>query len=115
MTRGALRSPLPWLGGLIVVYLAVPLVAFALRFLGSPRRGFHVPGLFPSLFVSLESATISLALITLSRCPTGLCPFPFARPADLTDLARCAPPPGAASLDERDPADLSGGALHVPW
>ena len=69
MTKGALRSPLPWLGGLIVVYLAVPLVAFAFRFLSSPRRGFHVPGLFPSLFVSLESATISLALITLLGVP----------------------------------------------
>jgi molybdate transport system permease protein len=57
------------LGGLIVVYLAVPLVAFAFRFLGAPRRGFHVPGLFPSLFVSLESATISLALITLLGVP----------------------------------------------
>jgi molybdate transport system permease protein len=69
MTTGALRSPLLWLGGLIVVYLAIPLVAFAFRFLGSPRRGFHVPGLFPSLFVSLESATISLALITLFGVP----------------------------------------------
>ena len=54
MTKGALHSPLPWLGGLIVVYLSVPLVAFAVRFLGAPRRGFHVPGLFPSLVVSLE-------------------------------------------------------------
>jgi ABC-type sulfate/molybdate transport systems ATPase subunit/ABC-type sulfate transport system permease component len=69
VTRGALRSPLPWLGGLIVVYLAVPLVAFAFRLLGSRVRGFHVPGLFPSLFVSLESATISLALITLFGVP----------------------------------------------
>jgi len=69
VTRGALRSPLPWLGGLIVVYLAVPLIAFAARFLEAPRRGFHVPGLFPSLFVSLESATISLALITLFGVP----------------------------------------------
>lgn len=64
-----MRSPLPWLGGLIVVYLAVPLVAFAARFFESPRRGFHVPGLFPSLFVSLESATIALALITLLGIP----------------------------------------------
>ncbi len=69
MTKGALHSPLPWLGGLIVVYLSVPLVAFAIRFLGAPRRGFHVPGLFPSLVVSLESATISLALITLLGVP----------------------------------------------
>ena len=69
MRRGALRSPLPWLGGLIVVYLAVPLVAFAFRFLSAPRRGFHVPGLFPSLFVSIEGATISLVLITLLGVP----------------------------------------------
>ena len=69
MSRGALRGPLLWLGGLIVVYLSVPLVAFVFRFVGSPRRGFHVPGLFPSLFVSLESATISLALITLLGVP----------------------------------------------
>jgi ABC-type sulfate/molybdate transport systems ATPase subunit/ABC-type sulfate transport system permease component len=84
MSRGALRSPLPWLGGLIVVYLAVPLAAFAIRFLSSPRRGFHVPGLFPSLFVSLESATISLALITLLGVPLA---FVLARyPGRLTSL-----------------------------
>jgi molybdate transport system ATP-binding protein/molybdate transport system permease protein len=64
-----LRNPLPWLGGLIVVYLAVPLVAFAVRFVETPRRGFHVPGLFPSLFVSLESATFALAVITLFGVP----------------------------------------------
>ena len=69
MTKGALRNPLSWLGGLIAVYLVVPLVAFAIRFLGAPRRGFHIPGLFPSLFVSLESATIALALITLFGVP----------------------------------------------
>jgi molybdate transport system permease protein len=57
------------LGGLIVVYLAVPLVAFAVRFIEAPRRGFHAPGLFPSLFVSLEAATIALALITLLGVP----------------------------------------------
>jgi len=69
VTKGALRSPLPWLGGLIVVYLAAPLVAFVFRFVGAPRRGFHIPGLFPSLFVSLETATISLILITLLGIP----------------------------------------------
>jgi ABC-type Fe3+/spermidine/putrescine transport system ATPase subunit/ABC-type sulfate transport system permease component len=69
VTKGALRSPLPWLGGLIVVYLTVPLVAFVLRFISAPRRGFHVPGLFPSLAVSLETATISLAVITLLGLP----------------------------------------------
>ena len=84
MTKGALRSPLPLLGGLILVYLAVPLVAFAFRFLGSPHRGFDVPGLFPSLFVSLESATISLAFITLFGVPLA---YVLARsPGRLTSL-----------------------------
>jgi ABC-type Fe3+/spermidine/putrescine transport system ATPase subunit/ABC-type sulfate transport system permease component len=64
-----MRGPLPWLGGLIVVYLAVPLVAFGVRLIGTQTRGFHSPGLFPALSVSLESATISLALITLFGVP----------------------------------------------
>ncbi len=63
------RSPLTWLGGLVVLYLALPLVAFALRFVSTPKRGFHVPGLFPSLWVSIGGATISLALITLLGVP----------------------------------------------
>src|ERR1700722_17635036 len=69
MTRGALRSPLPWLGGLIVLYLAIPVIGFLVRLAGAQDRGFSNPGLFPSLFVSLESATISLALITLLGVP----------------------------------------------
>ena len=36
---------------------------------GAQDRGFGNPGLFPSLFVSLESATISLAIITLFGVP----------------------------------------------
>ena len=69
MSRGGARSPLTFLGGLIVLYLAVPLVAFAVRFLSTSDRGFHVPGLFPALWVSVSCATISLALITLLGVP----------------------------------------------
>jgi molybdate transport system permease protein len=69
MTRSALRSPLAWLAALLVCYLAFPIAAFALRFAGASDRGFHSPGLFPALFVSLESATISLALLTLCGVP----------------------------------------------
>ena len=69
MNRRLPQSPLAWLGGLIVVYLALPLVAFALRFAGTAKRGFHVPGLFPSLWVSISGATTSLALITLLGVP----------------------------------------------
>ena len=69
MRRGFMKSPLPWLGGLILLYLAVPIVAFLVRLVGAQDRGFSNPGLFPSLFVSVESATISLALITLLGVP----------------------------------------------
>ena len=69
MRRGVIRSPLPWLGGLIALYLAIPVIGFLIRFVGAPNRGFASPGLFPSLFVSVESATISLALITLLGVP----------------------------------------------
>lgn len=69
MSKGLNRGPLPWLGGLIAVYLAIPLIAFAIRFVGTSDRGFAAPGLFPSLFISIESATISLALIILFGVP----------------------------------------------
>jgi ABC-type Fe3+/spermidine/putrescine transport system ATPase subunit/ABC-type sulfate transport system permease component len=67
--RGFIKSPLPWLGGLIVLYLAIPVIGFVVRLAGAQNRGFASPGLFPSLFVSLESATISLVLITLLGVP----------------------------------------------
>jgi ABC-type sulfate/molybdate transport systems ATPase subunit/ABC-type sulfate transport system permease component len=67
--RGVIKSPLPWLGGLIVLYLAIPVIGFVVRLAGAHNRGFANPGLFPALFVSIESATISLALITLLGVP----------------------------------------------
>jgi molybdate transport system permease protein len=69
MSRNVTRSPLAILGGLIVLYLAVPLVAFFVRFLSTSDRGFHVPGLFPALWVSVSCASISLALITVLGVP----------------------------------------------
>jgi molybdate transport system permease protein len=68
MIRGA-RRPLVLLGGLLVAYLAVPLAAFVVRLVDSPRRGFHQAGLFPALWVSVSGATLSLALITLFGVP----------------------------------------------
>lgn len=67
--RGQSRTPLAFLSGLIVLYLALPIVAFVVRFATSSRRGFHVPGLFAALWVSLSCATISLALITVTGVP----------------------------------------------
>jgi molybdate transport system permease protein len=67
--RGVARSPLPWLAGLGVAYLAVPIIAFLIRLSGASQNGFSNPGLFPALFISLESATISLALMTITGVP----------------------------------------------
>ena len=67
--RRIARSPLTVLAALITLYLAVPLVAFVVRFASAPRRGFHQAGLFPALWLSLSSATIALALITLFGVP----------------------------------------------
>ncbi len=63
------RSPLFWLGGLLVVYLGYPLAAFVVRLVTSPQRGFHVPGLFPALWVSVSCATVSLAIVTVLGVP----------------------------------------------
>ncbi|MDE3065316.1 MAG: ATP-binding cassette domain-containing protein [Acidobacteriota bacterium] len=65
----AAKNPLAWLGGLLVLYLGVPLAAFAVRFATSSQRGLHVPGLASSLWVSLSGATISLAVITVLGVP----------------------------------------------
>jgi len=67
--RTEARGPIPWLGGLLVLYLGVPLVAFIVRFVVGPQRGFHAPGLFPALWVSIVAATISLVLITVFGLP----------------------------------------------
>jgi len=67
--RTEATSPLTWLGGIIVLYLGLPLAAFAVRFVTSPERGFHSPGLFPALWVSVICATISLGVITVLGLP----------------------------------------------
>ena len=52
-----------------MLYLAFPLGAFVVRFASSRQRGFSTPGLFPSLWMSVSCATISLALITALGVP----------------------------------------------
>ncbi len=64
-----LRSPLGWLGALLVVYLVGPLVAFIVRVAGSHDRGFHTAGLWDALRVSVVAATISTALIAVFGIP----------------------------------------------
>jgi molybdate transport system permease protein len=63
------RSPLPLLGGLLALYLAYPLVAFAIRIATSRGAGFSTPGLGDALYISAATATISLALISIFGIP----------------------------------------------
>ncbi len=63
------RRPLTWLGALLVVYLLAPVLLFVVRFARTPERGFHVAGLFPSLTISLATATVSLALTCVLGIP----------------------------------------------
>lgn len=64
-----LKSPLTWLGGLLVAYLGYPIAGFIVRLVTSPQRGFHAPGLFSALWVSVAGATMALALVTLAGVP----------------------------------------------
>jgi molybdate transport system permease protein len=64
--RTRMSSPLPWLGGLLVLYLLVPIVAFVGRLAGGAPAS---PGLGSALETSLLTATISAALITALGTP----------------------------------------------
>ena len=78
------RSPLAWLGGLLAVYLAIPLVAFFVRLSDPGDRGFGTPGLWSALRTSVESATIATAVIALLGIPLA---FVLARhPGRLANL-----------------------------
>src|SRR5580704_4349196 len=57
------------MGGLLVVYLAVPVVAFFIRLGRSNNRGFNSPGLYNALWVSVVSATVATLLIALLGIP----------------------------------------------
>src|SRR5271163_4184695 len=64
--RARVSSPLPWLGGLLALYLLVPIVAFLVRLGGGATAP---PGLGSALVTSLFTATISAALITVLGVP----------------------------------------------
>jgi molybdate transport system permease protein len=67
--RGAGRTPLPWLGGLLALYLAIPVAAFVVRFAQNPKSGFAAPGLFPALYVSVVGASIALGIVAILGVP----------------------------------------------
>ena len=69
MKYRASRSPLSYLGGLLALYFTVPLAAFLIRLAQPGDRGFGTPGLWSALWVSVESATISTALVAFFGIP----------------------------------------------
>jgi ABC-type sulfate/molybdate transport systems ATPase subunit/ABC-type sulfate transport system permease component len=78
------RSPLAWLGGLLAIYLAIPVVAFVARLITSNQRGFGTLGLWSALRTSVESATIATAIIAVFGLPLA---FALARhPGRLSSL-----------------------------
>jgi molybdate transport system permease protein len=68
-----MQSRLPrqvrWLGTLLVLYLAVPVVAFVVRVLTGHNEGWSVPGLWSALRVSVEGATIAVLIGVLTGIP----------------------------------------------
>ena len=69
MAYRASRSPLSYLGGLLALYLTVPIVAFLIRLAQPGDRGFGADGLWSAVWVSVVSATISTALVALFGIP----------------------------------------------
>lgn len=65
----ARRSPLAWLGALLVIYLGVPIVAFLLRLAGSHDRGFGESGLWAAARTSAVAATVSMAIVVVLGVP----------------------------------------------
>lgn len=69
MRSRAALSPLTWLGGLLGLYLLVPIGLFVVRLGRSDNRGFGEPGLWGALRTSAEAASISTAIIVLLGIP----------------------------------------------
>ncbi len=63
--------PLAWLAGLLALYLAAPLAAAALHAGQADWRGADWPALGRASLVSLASATVATALVTLTGVPLG--------------------------------------------
>jgi ABC-type Fe3+/spermidine/putrescine transport system ATPase subunit/ABC-type sulfate transport system permease component len=65
----ASRSPLTYLGGLLALYLAIPIGAFLLRLAQPGDRGFGADGLWSALWTSVATATVSVAIVALLGIP----------------------------------------------
>ena len=69
MRYRASRSPLTYLGGLLALYLAVPIGAFLVRLAQPGDKGFGAPGLWSALWTSVASATISMTIVAVLGIP----------------------------------------------
>jgi len=65
------RGPLPWLGGLLGLYLVAPLAALFGHLGPGTWEGLRAPGVLAALGVSAAAATISATLIALGGIPLG--------------------------------------------
>lgn len=65
----ASRSALSWLGGLLALYLAIPLIGFLAEIVTGHASGFSASGLSSALVVSLVTATVTTAICALFGVP----------------------------------------------
>lgn len=72
-TTGLARSPLPWLGALLALYLLLPLAGFVYTLAHSSQRGFGAAGLGSAFVVSVVTATISTAICAVLGVPLAYC------------------------------------------
>ncbi len=77
LTGGVLRTPLPWLAALLVIYLLFPIGAFAARLAGTPHSQLSAPGAWSALLVSVETASVSTVIIAVLGVPLA---YLLARP-----------------------------------
>lgn len=64
-----LRTPVPFLGALLLAFLIVPVIAFLLRLAGAGRARLSSPGTGHALLVSVQTATIATAVALLLGVP----------------------------------------------
>ena len=69
MKYRASRSPLTYLGGLLALYLAVPIGAFLIRLAQPGDRGFGADGLWSALWTSVATATVSMTIVAVLGIP----------------------------------------------
>ncbi|MHB8340822.1 MAG: ABC transporter ATP-binding protein/permease, partial [Mycobacteriales bacterium] len=71
------RTPLPWLGALLIGYLLIPLAGYVERLATTPSRSLATPGLGAALVTSLVTATVATAVIAVTGVPLA---YLLARP-----------------------------------